>query len=179
MEHIYDSLSNFKGLEEHQSTVDIDEAIKIEILEYEDNPIMTSVLNKQTTFEDTLKELKKVGGGWKIYFPRLFKNKKHNDKVEKLEELIPRVSVLKTSGIFKPDNGVIMGMYGFVLGYFGSIGYQMILNLEKNTLDYLVMGASVATIGAVMGIFYSSDRELYPKTIENAKYLDFKIQELV
>lgn len=146
------------------------------------NPIISDALRGEKTVEQRTTELyeAKNKGIWK-YLPRR-KDEQYNHEAEKLEEINWQGGNLKTKGILSAtDNATNLPVYCATV--FGAVPLLIVAasqNYSQNNLDFLY---TFSTIGFTLGVFISlleliCRKEMKNSLIEQAKYIDKKIEEL-
>lgn len=152
---------------------------------YEKNPVFHDAMQGKLSIEESVKELGQVNKGIKKFLPWK-KNKEHNKRLEQLGELVSGPYHLKTIGIFMPDNLITAGLefavFGFVAGYYAA---QLLTNSPTNPeevqqLHDIQINLAKATslgVGLVGGLLVNSINRFKKLPINEAKYLDGKIQE--
>lgn len=147
---------------------DAREAQRRLLLSYEDNRFLRMAIQGTRSLEDSVElETKDRNYGW--LFPRK-KNKERNENLNELAKLVGWRGVRGsyTNGVFVPDN-FVTGTACFTLGM---IGMGKAMGIDVPYQFPLI-------VGPVFGLVFSSMNASSYNPVDQAKYIDYKIKELL
>lgn len=171
------------------SGFDVSAVQKNLLRKFEKNPVLIDALERRKSIEESVYELSEINKGIKKFLPHKV-NKPHNQRIEQIGELISEPSHLETNGIFALDN-LVTGVLGIAVASFGASYFiskflshpDPNLNPEElqqylHTTRVVLPLTSSALYSPIIGFALNLNRFNKNSSIDEAKYLDKKIEEL-
>ncbi|MEI6731325.1 MAG: hypothetical protein WCK90_01460 [archaeon] len=146
------------------------------------NGILMSAMVGKRTVSESLEELAQPFRGFRKYLPHAV-DKRHNDRIKQMGELVNEPRNLLTRGVFQPDNHTAIGV-ALMAPVLTTIASKRLLPYflgteEPENLPYVVIGACALAVGyacnrLVDGL--NSGRKIHPAARLQAKYIDAAIE---
>jgi hypothetical protein len=154
---------------------------------YAKNPVVADAISGRKTVASALEDVIRVESFSRVLLPRTV-NGRHNRLVEQLVPLLPDAKMLRTRGVFSPDNATTLGAYmiamGGIIGAAFSGGCQSMAHwthdpsvvqaVNEMSQHFVPMGVGLGLLGgSYFGLIIHSG--VASQLRRNAAYLDEKI----
>jgi hypothetical protein len=159
--------------------------------DYMTNPVIQRALSGEKSVENSLRELGEVNQGIKRFLPKA-KDETHNKKVAEMSHLIEGVEPLYTKRYFNLDNALTSAVgfgalsFGVLYGFSKLVMPELSIHPNPSEINqnlvmseflipsiYLSVGG-----GLIAGAITSWDKVTYKPPINQARYIDDKIEEI-
>lgn len=184
----FKGLPGFSDFSIDYTQIDVSKAQRAVMEGCKGNPILSDAIQGRQTVEESLLELAEVNKGIRRFLPRK-KDDSHNERLEYLGELLPKLGHLIANGAWFPDNlvtGAVESAALVFLAAYISVKFLMpgmyadpdpaIIAQDARMYQMLVPALTSAFIAPVVGLGANQGRFTALPT-EEARYLDEKVQE--